>query len=205
MTSPVRTVVRSLILAVVLAALVAPAAHAVPGDLDATFATGGVYSGSFMTSPAAPEDSQTVAIDSLGRAYLSATQEPQLNGGPIRQVNVQRLTPQGQLDTTFGTGGTVALMVGTDVRNVGVVVDAQDRPIVLTYSGDASLAWQIELTRLTTAGLPDASFDVDGTAIATALPGTTAKAWSSGIALDKEGGILVSGTLLACSPSCLRV
>lgn len=204
MSSPVRTVVRSLILAAVLAALAVPAAQAAPGDLDATFATGGVYSGSFMTTFPGAEDSQTVAIDSLGRAYLSATQEPQLNGGPLRQVNVQRLTPQGQLDTTFGTGGTVTLMPGTDVRNVGVVVDAQDRPVVLTFSGDASLAWQIELTRLTTAGLPDVSFDGDGTAIATALPGTAAKPWPSGIALDKNGGILVSGTLLISCIPCQR-
>ncbi len=204
MTSPVRTVVRSLILAAVLAALAAPAAFAAPGELDTTFATGGVYSGSFMTTFPGAEDSQTVAIDSLGRAYLSATQEPQLNGGPVRQVNVQRLTPQGQLDTAFGTGGTVTLMAGTDVRNVGVVVDAQDRPIVLTYTGETGYAWQIELTRLTTAGTPDPGLGTGGTAVATALPGTMAKPWPSGIALDKDGGILVSGTLLISCIPCQR-
>ena len=95
MTRPARTVVRSLLLAAVLTALAAPAASAAPGDLDATFGTGGVYSGSFMTTFPGAEDSQTVAIDSLGRAYLSATQEFKLGGGTPRQVNVQRLTPQG--------------------------------------------------------------------------------------------------------------
>ena len=75
----------------------APAAAA-PGELDTGFATGGVFTAPFMTTFPGAEDSHSVATDSQGRVYISATQEPQLNGGADRKVNVVRLSPQGVLD-----------------------------------------------------------------------------------------------------------
>ena len=199
-----RLTVRALSACVVLAVL-APAAQAGPGDLDGGFASGGIFTAPFMTTFPGAEDSQTIAVDSLGRVYLSATQEPQLNGGPVRAVKVVRLTPAGVPDPGFGTGGTVTLPTTGDVRNAGIVVDAQDRPIVLTNNGENAASWRIGLTRLTTAGDPDPTFDGDGVA-ESALPGTAAgwNTWPAGIALDKDGGILVVGTLIACSGGCTR-
>ncbi|HEX6944632.1 MAG TPA: hypothetical protein VF196_00460, partial [Casimicrobiaceae bacterium] len=191
--------------AFVVVAMLAPVAQAGPGDLDGGFASGGIFTAPFMTTFPGAEDSQTIAEDSLGRVYLSATQEPQLNGGPVRAVKVVRLTPSGAPDSGFGAGGTVTLPTTGDVRNAGIVVDAQDRPIVLTSNGENAASWRIGLTRLTTAGDPDPTFDGDGVA-ESALPGAAAgwNTWPAGIALDKEGGILVVGTLIACSGGCTR-
>ncbi len=187
-----------------MALVAAPVADAAPGELDSGFATGGVFTAPFMTSFPGPEDSHSVAIDSQGRVYLSATQEPQLNGGPLRQVNVVRLSPQGVLDTGFGVGGTATLPTTGDVRNAGIVVDAQDRPIVLTNNGENAATWRVGLTRLTTGGIPDTSFDGDGV-VTSALPNTLWNPWPAGVALDSSGGILVVGTLIACSGSCTRL
>ncbi len=86
----------------------APAAVAAPGDLDASFATAGVFTAPFMTTFPGAEDSHTVAVDSQGRVYLSATQEAQLGGGVglTRKINVVRLSPLGVPDAGFGMSGT---------------------------------------------------------------------------------------------------
>lgn len=75
-----------------------------------------------------------------------------------------RLTPAGVPDPGFGAGGTVTLPTTGDIRNVGIVVDAADRPIVLTNNGENADKYRIGLTRLTTTGVPDTSFDGDGVA-----------------------------------------
>lgn len=198
------------VLAVLLAGVMAlaggSAASAAPGDLDAGFGTGGVFTAPFLTTFPGAEDSQTTAVDSQGRVYLSATQEPVVNGGPLRHVNVVRLTSAGVPDASFGTGGTAVLPTSGDIRNAGIVVDALDRPIILTNNGENTAAWKIGLTRLTTAGIPDVSFDTDGVA-ESGLPGSSASFYGTlpaGIALDKDGGILVTGTFLYCTPGCAK-
>ena len=202
---PGRRTLTLFVAVLVAAALTAtPAALAAPGDLDATFATGGVFTAPFMTTFPGAEDSQTIAVDSQGRVYLSATQEPSLSATmPPRKVNVVRLSPQGVPDPGFGTGGTVTLPTTGDVRNAGIVVDAQDRPIVLTNNGENAVTWRIGLTRLTTGGTPDPSFGGGDGVVETALPGTLWNPWPAGIALDAGGGILVVGTLITCGP-CTR-
>ena len=84
------------------------------------------------------------------------------------------------------------------------MIDAQDRPIVLTNNLENALAWRIGLTRLTTGGQPDPDFGGGDGVIESALPGTAYNPWPSGIALDSSGGILVVGTLIACSGGCTR-
>jgi uncharacterized delta-60 repeat protein len=190
--------------AALLALAVAGPATAAPGDLDSTFATGGVFTAPFMTTFPGAEDSHSVAVDSQGRVYLSATQEPQLNGGANRKVNVVRLSSAGVPDPSFGTGGTATLPTTGDVRNAGIVIDAQDRPIVLVNRYETAAAWQIGLTRLTTGGLPDPGFGGGDGVIEMGLPDTPYNTWPAGIALDSGGGILVVGTLIACSGGCTR-
>ena len=98
----------------IAAALAAAPAAAAPGDLDTGFATGGVFTGSFMTTFPGAEDSHKVAIDSQGRVVVAATLEGQLGGGQPRKVNVLRLTPQGVPDASFGTGGQLTLPLAGD-------------------------------------------------------------------------------------------
>ena len=146
---------------------------------------------SFMTTFPGQEDSHKVAIDSQGRVVVAATLEGQLNGGKPRAINVYRLTPQGQPDPTFAGGAVVTLPVAGDTYLGGLVIDAQDRPIIAGTSGDLTTS-QIALVRLTTTGALDTSFSGDGQAVA-ALPALVAGPQVSGLAIDAAGGLLVSG------------
>ncbi len=180
-------------------ALAAPAAAtAAPGQLDTGFAGTGIFTAPFLTTLPGNEDAHSVAVDSQGRVYLSATQEAQLGGGIglTRKVNVVRLSPQGVPDPGFGSGGTVTLPTQGDVRNAGIVVDAQDRPLILGYLGDDTGSYQILLTRLTTAGAPDSDFGGgDGVAVQAGLPPAGAPR-PEGLDLTPSGQILVAGTLI---------
>lgn len=173
-------------------------AAAAPGDLDASFATGGVFTAPFMTTFPGAEDSHTIAVDSQGRVYLSATQEAQLNGGPglTRKINVVRLSAQGVPDPGFGIGGTVTLPTTGDVRNAGIVVDAQDRPVIAGYTGADTGSYQILLTRLTTGGAPDAGFGGGDGVVQSGLPNTSAATQPEGIGLTPGGDILVAGFMV---------
>ena len=187
------TLLRAVLALCLAAALAASPAAAAPGDLDSGFASGGVFTGSFMTTFPGTEDSHKVAIDSQGRVVVAATLEGQLGGMLPRKVNVLRLTPQGAPDTSFGTGGQITLPISGDTYLGGLVIDAQDRPIVASTSGQVPNG-RIALMRLTTAGQPDTSFSGDGQVVA-GLPGATFDGPQvSGLAIDSAGGLLVAGT-----------
>lgn len=190
------TLLRALVALCIATALTAAPAAAAPGDLDPGFATGGVFTGSFMTTFPGTEDSHKVAVDSQGRVVVAATLEGQLNGGLPRKVNVLRLTPQGAPDASFGTGGLVTLPLAGDTYLGGLVIDAQDRPIIAATSGQVPNG-QIALMRLTTGGQPDGSFSGDGQVVA-GLPGAPFYGPQvSGLAIDSTGGLLVAGTAFA--------
>lgn len=172
-------------------ALPVASASAAPGDLDGAFATSGVHTASFMTTLPGQEDSHKVAIDSQGRVVVAATLEGQLSGGLPRAIKVFRLTAQGQPDPGFAGGGEVTLPVAGDTYLGGLVIDAQDRPIIAGTSGDLTSS-QIALVRLTTAGAPDPSFSGDGQSVAP-LPALIAGPQVSGLAIDAAGGLLASG------------
>jgi len=182
---------RALVALCVAAGVAAAPATAAPGDLDAGFATAGIFTGSFMTTFPGTEDSHKVAIDSLGRVVVAATLEGQLSGGLPRKINVLRLTPQGAPDASFGTGGQVTLPIAGDTYLGGLVIDAQDRPVIAGTTGQVPNS-QIALMRLTTAGQPDTSFSGDGQVLAGPLA-TFYGPQSSGLAIDSGGGLLVAG------------
>lgn len=174
--------------------LTAPVAAA-PGDLDGGFASGGIFTGSFMTTFPGNEDSHKVAIDSQGRVVVSATLEGQLNGGLPRKIRVLRLTPQGVPDGLFGSGGDLELPFAGDTRSAGLVIDAQDRPVVAGVNTDYPTS-KIALMRLTTTGQPDTTFSGDGQTLA-GLPGSAIVPRAEGLVIDTDGGLLVAGTGLS--------
>jgi len=190
------TFLRALAALCIGAALAAAPAAAAPGDLDPGFASGGVFTGSFLTTFPGQEDSHKVAIDSQGRVVVAATLEGKVNGGLPRKVNVLRLTPQGAPDASFGTGGLITLPITGDTYLGGLVIDAQDRPIIAATSGLVP-SGQIALMRLTTSGQPDSDFSGDGQVTA-GLPGAPFYGPEvSGLAIDSTGGLLVAGTAYA--------
>jgi uncharacterized delta-60 repeat protein len=189
---------RGLVALCIATALTAAPAAAAPGDLDSRFASGGIFTGSFLTTFPGNEDSQKVAIDSQGRVVVVATLEKPPVGNPPRSINVLRLTPQGAPDTSFGSGGQLTLPF-TDVRLGGLVIDAQDRPVIAATSGQLPNG-QVALMRLTTGGQPDTTFSGDGQVIA-GLPGAAYYGPEpSGLAIDSTGALLVAGKAYAGPP-----
>lgn len=125
------------LLATLVLGTTAAAATAAPGDPDTGFAAGGVYAADWQTTYPGAEDSHRVEVDSLGRVYLAATLEAAAGGGTPRKINVRRLTAQGQLDTSYGPGGTVTLPFPGDTRLGGLVIDAQDRAVIAGTNDEA--------------------------------------------------------------------
>ncbi len=85
----------------------------------------------------------------------------------------------------------VTLPITGDTYLGGLVIDAQDRPIIAGTNIEVPNS-QIALVRLTTAGAPDATFSGDGQLVA-GLPGTGIAPQVSGLAIDAGGGLLVAG------------
>jgi len=105
-----------------------------------------------------------IAMDSTGRPVVVVpTTGPGLNG----DVAVIRLTPAGVLDVTFGSNGVAVSDLGANADDwpLAVRVDANDRPLVAGSQGSAPAVQNQFLTRFTTAGALDTTFDGDGVSI----------------------------------------
>jgi uncharacterized delta-60 repeat protein len=120
-----------------------------PGDLDATFGSGGRKTVNFGGTDAA----QAVLVQPNGRVVVAG------GGGPASSFCVVRLrSANGTLDPTFGSGGKRVIDFGTDDESVYGAALQPDGKIVL--AGDSRL--QPAVVRLKANGAFDTSFDGDG-------------------------------------------
>jgi uncharacterized delta-60 repeat protein len=136
--------------------LEARALLALSGVLDPAFADSGVFT--------LPSDSGTVGLGTI---------VTQTNGSVVAagKDGVIRLTGNGTLDPTFGTGGksSPTLPSGFSVSSLDKLVIAPDGKIVLmgvmfSGSGSSKVA-QSFVARLNSNGTPDASFGSNGTVV----------------------------------------
>jgi len=179
-----------LLFAVVWAALIFPMkAVAEAGQLDKTFGKGGIFLGQnagLSTSIAA-----ALAIQSDGR-ILIAGQTPSLQAG------VFRLTANGALDISFGTGGMAVIPRSSNLGALGFlatgVVIEPDGKIVLAISSSAADALPVlELARFNSNGSLDTDFGLGG--IVLLVRGGPN---SGSLAQQPDGKVLVAGgSLLA--------
>jgi len=120
-----------------------------PGDLDATFGSGGKKTVNFGGTDAA----RAVLVQPNGRVVVAG------GGGPASSFCVVRLrSANGTLDPTFGAGGKRVIDFGTDDESVYGAALQPDGKIVL--AGDSRL--QPAVVRLKANGALDTSFDGDG-------------------------------------------
>jgi uncharacterized delta-60 repeat protein len=120
-----------------------------PGDLDATFGSGGKKTVNFGGTDAA----RAVLVQPNGRVVVAG------GGGPTSSFCVVRLrSANGTLDPTFGAGGKRVIDFGTDDESVYGAALQPDGKIVL--AGDSRL--QPAVVRLKANGALDTSFDGDG-------------------------------------------
>lgn len=159
----------------------APAA----GQLDSSFATGGVATTRFPNIPSA-ESANAVTVDSQGRTVIAGY----VNNGATNDFVVARYLATGGLDLAFGTNGVVTGFFGaTDDIGNGVAVDSMDRVIVAGYTVVGSKS-QFGVARLTSSGVLDTTFSGDGL---TTIAFGSGAAFVGGVAVDALNRVVVSG------------
>lgn len=139
-----------------LLAVLSTSALAQPGTLDATFGTGGVV---LTQVSAIGEQARAVAIQDDGKIVVAGyTQTGNFD------IVVLRYLTNGDLDTTFATGGIATLAFGTAADMVNDMQIQADGKIVIVgqiqfvTAGDRSIA----LARYNTDGSLDNTFSGDG-------------------------------------------
>ena len=173
------------------------------GSVDTTFGTNGqvtipyaAYSGQFSDPP------KNVVIESNGDIVFAAIARPALIGMSANFATynsvVVRLAPTGQLDSTFGTDGEYVFpQDGPTVTNVAVQADGKVVAAGLTYNVSAPY---FAVTRLTTAGALDTTYNGTGSATAPLqVAGQSSTPPVSGtfvaLTLTPAGQVLVGGSI----------
>jgi uncharacterized delta-60 repeat protein len=165
------------------------------GSLDSSFGTGGLVTtgvGNFTAAFAAG-----VALLPQGRIVVAGTFFDTSSG---QDILVARYTPNGSLDSSFGTGGTVITIFppSTAVSVSAVAVDPRGRIAVAgTTQGFVGAAFVVDfvVARYNTNGSLDNSFGTGGVVITDFGLDNTASA--SGIAIQPDGEIVVVGTVVS--------
>jgi uncharacterized delta-60 repeat protein len=145
------------------------------GSLDQSFGSGGK-----MTTVIGPSSEATgVAIDPQGRILAAGT-----SGGAFA---LARYTPQGSLDQSFGSGGTVTTGFpgGGATRGNGLAIDSSGDAVVAGTSGGA-----FALVRYAPQGSLDPSFGSGGE-VTTGVGEGSAEA--TAVAIDPAGRVIAAG------------
>ncbi|HEX8752860.1 MAG TPA: Ig-like domain-containing protein [Solirubrobacterales bacterium] len=152
------------------------------GQLDSSFNGFGVK---YTEIGAASSVGSAVAVDSQNRILVAGSSF----GGGNELFTIARYLPNGELDSTFGTGGIVATpLVGNDVPEA-MALDSQGRIILAGKAiagGDDFL-----VARYLPNGELDHSFG-QGTGYVRTAPGTSDDT-AYGVAVDPQGRVVVAG------------
>jgi uncharacterized delta-60 repeat protein len=153
------------------------ARYTTEGGLDPTFGAGGIVR-TWL------DQGNGVAILPDGRILI---------GGTIKSVNldmaVMRYLADGQIDTTFGSGGITTLDFGADDSTYGMAIGSDGKIVVAgtIWSTD----YDIGIARLNADGSFDASFGADGL-VHPVDPSHNQRTF--GVAVDSAGRILIATT-----------
>lgn len=142
--------------------LAAPPAHALPGDLDATFGSGGI-----VTTPVGAGDDQALGVLLLpgGGAMVAGW----THNGTDRDIALAAYDAAGLLVPTFGSGGVVTTPVGTGDDVAEAIAAGRDgRPVVAGWTVTGTTT-EILLVRYDGAA-PDPTFGTGGI-VRTPVPG----------------------------------
>ena len=129
----------------------------------------------------------SITLDASGRILIAGTS---YNGSNL-DMAVWRYNATGILDNTFGTNGVTLIDAGgSDVAN-DIRIDGSGNIVVAGYGGGfAATDYDMLLARLTSAGVLDTTFDVDGIASYDGGPGEDR---AESIDIDLSGRIVATG------------
>jgi uncharacterized delta-60 repeat protein len=184
---------------VVLAAFDAGLAHGAPGDLDASYADGGVFVGPQRTLIPG-ESVHRLALDHLGRALVAFRSTADGNDTDIR-LGVLRLTTEGDLDPTFNPNGTTPGLLVTGFGDPGCLDGTANGPtlaatavspdhhiVIAANLCQAVSAGIVGIMRLDDTGAFDDGFDGDGKLLLTGY-----QSIAQAVAVDASDRIYVAG------------
>ncbi|NET10775.1 MAG: DUF4347 domain-containing protein [Symploca sp. SIO2B6] len=159
------------------------------GELDHTFGTGGIVTTDIGVT--SNDSANGITIDSNGNILVSGYS----NANGSNDFAVVRYTPDGTVDTTFGTAGIVITDINAGSEDAGwsVATDSQGNVLVGgdTYNNDAT-SDDFALVRYTTAGILDTTFGLGGI-VTTSISAGSEDAGLS-IAIDSNDNILAVGS-----------
>jgi uncharacterized delta-60 repeat protein len=157
------------------------------GDLDTSFAGGGIAEVGLDTTTAAQGMARTSSGDTyvFGGRFTAATDH-------VVEL-IARLTPSGALDGSFGTSGAIELPMGVTTA----VVDGSDRLVVVGTTAEVPQTStdpppsDLELLRLGEDGSPDPSFG-DGGVVLTDVGQFDSSDSASTALTDPQGRVVVA-------------
>lgn len=152
------------------------------GSLDTSFSADGFV---FLDSGSTLDQGKAVAIQSDGKIIIAGT-----NGS---DVLVARYDTDGNLDTTFGTGGivTTSASSGTDIADA-IAIQPDGKIVIGGTSNLDSADEDFLLIRYNDDGSLDTDFSDDGI-VTTDLGGTPTEG-ITGAAIESDGTIVTEGT-----------
>ncbi len=169
------------------------------GTLDSSFNPNGARPGTVITR-VAPDDRWDVvfqvAVEPNGGILTAGDAEVGVGAG-FYDIALSRYTPEGTLDGSFGTGGTVLTNAGPpdsddDAQGLAIqpggkiLVGGSAAPTAFTFDSDFMVA------RFTRSGSADTSFGQDGIAITPTAPGNADdEIWA--MALQRSSKLVASG------------
>lgn len=174
----------------ILALVLSPAVSASDHLFDPGFGSGGQRTVPFDLISGGSDRAVRVLRRSNGGYVLVGT----ASAGSGPRVAIARLTPAGNLDAGFGSGGRIDLdACMSDV--VDAALDASDRILVLGNTTACGTAGSLDgrLLRLTAAGAPDPDFAGAGVRNINFTTVTAAEERARALVLRANGEILVGG------------
>ncbi len=125
-----------------------------PGSLDTTFGAGGMVMTDFKDSGSGAY----VSIQSDGKIVLAGSASNGLNDAFV----LVRYTPNGSLDTTFGTNGKVMIDFGGSNNAYSSAIQPDGKIVIAGKGGNGSNNSDFALARYKSDGSLDTSFGPDG-------------------------------------------
>jgi uncharacterized delta-60 repeat protein len=154
-----------------------------PGQLDASFGTGGVFATN--TTQQFQFVARAVALQSDGKIVVA---------GAMNGTGLLRLTTNGSLDPAFGNGGIANItlpvaLAGSGDLAVGVAIQRDGKIVVAISNKDTDALVVIIVARVNADGSLDTSFGVGGFGVSS--PENTGTDFSNVLALQPDEKILV--------------
>jgi uncharacterized delta-60 repeat protein len=164
------------------------------GTLDAGFGTGGKTTIPFDLGGSNNDDANGVAIQSDGKIVVVGDADTGAPGGS--DFAAARLSPNGSLDATFGTGGKTTVpfnLGGSNIDYANAVVLQSDGKIVLAGgAANGSSGSDFAAARLNPNGSLDATFGTGGKTTVAVSPSDLERVQA--MALQSDGKIVLAGT-----------